>query len=236
MESALLVDAATRLAMIAERIARLQAQIGRDVLAARSRRALGEASAQFERGLAHVSAAALTPEARDNYRLLRHLWDEYRTVAAQPPSPDLGRKLAERNEEVVWIAAKGARMLQAHAPSAGVELVAAAGGARSAAQRIAKVHLQRGWALQAGAGARELDAADAEVHLAFARLKSAPAGNDDVALALRMAEAQYALMRQAVERLEAGRERAVQLEHIAKTADHVAELLDRVARFHAGGG
>jgi hypothetical protein len=39
-------------------------------------------------------------------------------------------------------------------------------------------------------------------------------------------------MRQAAERLEAGRERHVQLEHIAKTADHIAESLDRVAKLN----
>jgi hypothetical protein len=47
---------------------------------------------------------------------------------------------------------------------------------------------------------------------------------------LRMAEDQLAFLRQAVERLARGVDRPLQLEHIAKSADHIAETLDRVAR------
>jgi hypothetical protein len=217
------LNTATRLAMLGERIARLHAQIGRDVLAARARRALAESSAEFEKGLRSLAAIA-HPEIRDNYRLLRHLWDEYRDAAHQASTPASARKLADRNEEVVWIANKGARLLQLHAPSPADDVVLAAGRARSAAQRLAKLHVQRGWAVDAQAASREMKGAEAELQLGLARLKSAELAGDESVPALEMADSQFALMRNAIERRH--------LEHIVKTADHIAESLDRVAKLN----
>ena len=227
------LNAASRLAMIAERVAKLHAQIGREVLVVRSRRALAEAGVMFERDLREATAGAgATADLRDNYRLLRLLWDEYRPAAMQAPTPEGHRKLAGRAEEVAWVAQKGARLLQEHAPSRAGELVHSAGVARAAAQRLGKLHLQRGWSAAAGAHAPELKRAEGEILLAIAQLKSARETGDEAGAALAMAEDQLMFLRQAVARLEAGRERATQLEHIAKSADHAAEAMDRAAKLY----
>ena len=228
MASPGILDGAARLEMLAERIARLHAQSGRDVLAARSRRALAESFAEFERALREVTAAAATPEARETYRLLRLLWDELRVAASQPSTADGARRLADRVEEVAWVAAKGVRLLHGQVPAnEASERVLAAAAARSAAQRLAKLYLQRGWALPADAGAREAQVAEAQVQLGFARLRSIADADEAHAEALRVAEGQFELMRQAIARQN--------LEHIAKTADHIAETMDRVARRQAQG-
>jgi len=86
--------------MLAERVAKVHAQLGRGVMTTRSRRAMAESAADFEKGLRDVTAAAGSAEQRENYRLLRLLWDEYRVVAAQAPTPESARKLGERAEEV----------------------------------------------------------------------------------------------------------------------------------------
>ncbi len=223
------VNAASRLAMLAERMAKLNAQVGRGVLVTRSQRALREASTQFDRGLAEINALALPAELREDYRLLRVLWDEYRPLALQVPTAEAGRKLAERAEEVSWIATKGARMMHGEGHTRAGELVMAAGGARAAAERLGKLHLQRGWALPANGAAREVKLAEGEIFLALAQLKSVPETDEDAAAALRMAESQMAFLRQAVERLGGGKDRATQLDHIAKSSDHIAETLDRIA-------
>ena len=232
------VNTASRLAMLAERMAKLHAQLGRDVLASRSRRALAAASAAFERGLGEATSAARTAELRDNYRLLRVLWDEYRAAALQPPTADAGRKLADRAEEVAWVAAKGVRMFFEQSRSRAAELVMAAGTARAAAQRVGKIHLQRGWALTANAAPRELKRSEGEIFLALAQLNSAAETTEDAAASLRMAESQLSFLRQAAERLAQGKDRALQLEHIAKSADHIAEAMDAVAKSYedVGGG
>jgi len=225
-----LVNTATRLAMLGERMAKLHAQLGREVLVTRSRRALGESASEFDRGLREISGAAPNAEIRENYLLLKHLWDEYRPAAAHAPSAENARKLAERNEEIVWIANKGARLLNEHGRSRASELVLAAGSTRSAAQRLAKLHFQRGWALPPTAFGAEVKAAELELQRGLAGLKAAPETGEELALELGTVENQFAFLKQAVERLASGKDRPRQLEHIAKTADNIAEAMDRVAR------
>ena len=225
-----LVNAATRLAMLGERMAKLHAQLGREVLVTRSRRALAEAANEFDRGLREVSGAAPNAEIRENYLLLKHLWSEYRPAATHAPSAENARKLAERNEEVVWIASKGARLLHEHGPSRAGELVLAAGSARSAAQRLAKLHFQRGWALPQAALGAEVKAAELQLQRGLAGLGAAPETGEELALELRGVENQFAFLKQAAERLQSGKDRPRQLEHIAKTSDNIAEAMDRMAR------
>src|SRR5439155_21236279 len=83
------------------------------------------------------------------------------------------------------------------------------------------------------AGAKELGLADAEYHVAMATLGKLGESTPEIAFELRVADDQYAFMKQAVARLREGKERALQLEHIAKTSDHIVEALDRVAALFA---
>jgi len=215
--------------MLAERMTKMHAQVGRDVLVQRSRRALADASTVFDRAFREASAAATAHEARENYRLLRALWEEFRPAALRAPSADGARKLAERTEEVAWIAAKGARLLHEQQRSAAGELVLVAGAARASGQRLGKLHFLRGWALAPTALSRDVKAAEAEIVLALARLRSARGTDEDLLAALGMAESQLQLLQQSVERLDKGRDRALQLDHIAKGTDVIAESMDRAA-------
>ena len=227
-----ILNSASRLAMLAERMTKMHAQVGRDILVQRSRRALSDAATAFERGFKEASAAAIAHEPRENYRLLRVLWEEFRAAAAHAPTPEGARKLAERTEEVAWIAAKGARMLHGEARSRAGDLVMAAGAARAAGQRLGKLHMLRGWALSPDGGARDIKLAEGEVFLALAQLRSASETGEEIATALAMAENQLVLLRQSVERLEKGRDRALQLEHIAKGSDVIAETMDHAAKLY----
>ena len=83
--------AAVQLTALAERIAKLHAQIAQGVLAERSRRAMTEALRGFESNLREVAAASPTPEIRDNYVLLALLWPEYREWARKPATRDNAR-------------------------------------------------------------------------------------------------------------------------------------------------
>jgi hypothetical protein len=230
------LNTASRLAMLAERMTKMHAQVGRGILVQRSKRALAEASAEFERGLREASAASGSHEARENYKLLRALFDEFRPAAAQAPTPEGGRKLAERTEEVSWIAAKGARLLHEQQRSAAGELLLSAGSARAAGQRLGKLHMLRGWAYAPTALARDVKLAEGEIFLAIARLRSAAETGEDALASIAMAETQLVLLRQAAERLDKRQDAALQLEHIAKGADVIAETMDRAAKGYIARG
>ena len=220
--------------MLAERIAKLYLQSGQNVLPARSRRSLPGTIREFDSGLRDLSAAAPTTEIRENYLLLRRLWDEYAAIAGKPPAVDGAKKLSERSEELAWVAAKGARLYQGHWRDARIELVMAAGEMRWRSQQIAKLHLLRGWGIRSEAIAADVAIADAAYRKAAQLLRAAPETTPEIAAELQIAENQYPFLGQAAERLASRKSAAQELEFIAKTSDNLLEVLDRVARLYEG--
>lgn len=222
-------NAASRQPMLAERIARLYAQVGRDVLAARAQRALPVAMREFEAGVKSLLASAGSPEIRENYRLLELLWIEYRPYAARAPSVEGAEKLLERHEEVAWIAAKGARLMR-DPRDRGEDALREAGEARLQSQRIARLHLFRGWGTRSRNLAADLKQANAAFAGAMQALAKATRAAPDVAADLQLAENQYSFLTDAARRLEAARDPRAELELVAKTCDNILEVLERVAK------
>ena len=226
---------ALRLATLAERIAKLHAQVGQGVLADRSRRALGEAAREFDATLKEIAARAPTPELRDNYALLTLLWQDYREWAARTPTRDNARKLRSRTEEVVWIAAKGAKLIQENARSATNASAVRAETAAMLAQRIAKVHLWMRWEIRDDALVQELREADDNLHRTLETLRKSPGETEEVAAELQSVESQMRFMDDAGRSLERHESGTRAIEFIAKTGDHVYESMERLARLYEGG-
>ena len=229
-EPAVLVNHAMRQAMLAERIARLYAQVGQGVLATRSKRALPVTVREFSTGLTELSGAAPNAEIRENYLLLRKLWEGFAPLAAQAPTLEGAKKIAERTEEIAWVAAKGARLLQAQLGLARTEHAMAAGEMRWRAQQIAKLHLLRHWGVRTDGIVAELSAANAAYTVAVGRLKDAERIVPELTDELRLAEDQYLFLGQAAGRLAARTNVARELEYIAKTGDNLLEITDRMAK------
>lgn len=224
---------ASRQPMLAERIAKLHAQIGLDILAGRSPRALAEAVREFEAGMRQLAAGASSPEARESYLLLGLLWDEYRALALRKPTLENAKKLAERSEEIVWVASKAARLGATPGEARATSLVRTAGDVRVLSQRIAKLHLYRHWGVRAAPADAELKAADNEYQLAMAILRAAPQNTPEIASEIVLADNQYLFLGQAVARLRSGGQARQELEFVAKTCDNILEVMERVARLHA---
>lgn len=219
---------ACRLAMNAERVTRLQAQVGRQVLVQRSRRTLVEALGQFDADLREILEHNRGAEMRENSLLLKALWSEYRAASTASITPALAAKLAERNEEIAWVARKGARLLVTDRSAAGARVLVT-GSAWALSQRVGKIHLLRGWALSRESGARELGAADQELRAALKTIATEMGANAEVASQLQLADNQYAFLVQAAAREDREPGRAERLEHIAKASDHLVEILERMA-------
>ncbi len=214
--------AALRLAMLAERMAKLHAQAAHGILVDRSRRHLADATREFDSLLPRVQARAVGAEARDNFVLLRLLWADYRPWVARAPSKDTARKLVERTEELAWIATKGARML-------GADTGPAVTAARAAilSQRVPRIHL-----LRRGAGdeARELAEAESQLRDAVAALRDGPGNTSEALAEIQLAENQLQFLEQAIREPHANARR---LEFIAKAGDHLMESMLRLARGYA---
>ncbi|APV49817.1 hypothetical protein BWI17_09070 [Betaproteobacteria bacterium GR16-43] len=223
-------NAATRQPMLAERAARLHVQVERGVLPVRAQRLLPEALREFDAGVKALLAAAPSAEIRENYRLLELLWADYRPHVARTPDPEGPDKLAERGEEVVWIASKGVKLLKDHADDPRSERVRTVGEARLQSQRIARGYFFRQWAARSERREAELRAAGAAYRKAMdALLASAVVGSEAMA-DLQLAENQYGFLLSAAQGLERQRDPRPGLEAVAKSCDNMLEVLDRVAR------
>lgn len=232
LDLAQLQNKAARLPMLAERITKLYTQVGQNVLGSRTTRNLPAAIKEFEAGLKELLAQAPTPEIKENYQLLEQLWAEYRVIAQKPPNLDDARALAEQNEEVVWIATKGAQLVRDFAKSQANELIRTAGDVRVLSQRIAKLYLFRSWGIRSEVIANDLKAADAEFRKDMAKLLNAPQNTPEIKAELQLAENQYIFLGQAIERLNTGKNVTRELEFVAKTCDNILEVMDRATRLY----
>jgi hypothetical protein len=228
-------DPAMRLEMLAERIAKLHAQVGQGVLAERSRRALAEAIRDFDAGLKEVKARPAGPEIRDNYVLLGLLWSEYRAWATKPATRDNAKKLAERAEEVAWIAAKGARLVHEPGRRGTGKLALDAAHAAMLSQRLARLYLTQRWDVKQESAGRAIPGVSADLQATLERLRSAPQNTPEIVIELQAAEGQMGFLVQGGRELLGKRAGAQAPEFVAKSADHLLESMERVVRLYEGG-
>jgi hypothetical protein len=227
-------SSAVRLATLAERVVKLDAQIGQGILAERSKRALGESFRDFEAVHRALLSSAPAPELREALQLLALLWQDYRAVASRAPTRDNARKLGERTEEIVWVAMKAARLLQA-TPRADVETRAFESAAACAlAQRIARLHLWRRWGIRDDNLLRELHSSESRLRGILDALRAVAANTPEIIAELQVAENQASFLAQASSQLDSGRDAQRHLEFVAKAGDHIVESLERVTRLYEG--
>ena len=219
---------ALRLAGLAERIAKLHVQAGREVLAERSRRSLAEAIRDFDATLRAAAARAGNAEARDNYLLLGLLWREYRPWALRPPTRDSVRKVADRGEEVAWIAAKAPRLQ----PAAAGALALDAARACVLSQRVPRLHFMRHWEPRNPELARELAAASGELAAIIARLAAAGRNSADIAAHLQIAQTQHGFLVSAGNEMHRPGAHPRHAQNVAKTGDHILEAMDQALRLY----
>jgi len=225
---------AMRLEMLTERIAKLHAQVGQGILVERSRRSLREAITEFDADLRQARAQAKGAEARDNYLLLDLLWKEYRRWAARPATRDNAKKLAERAEEVAWVAAKGARMILEPGRTGTGRLALEAAHAATLAQRLARLHLLRRWGVKPQGSDREIPGVAEELVQTLDRLRTSPLNTPEIQTEIQSAQGQLGFLMDGGRRLRDRRVDARTLEFIAKSSDHVLESLERAARLYEG--
>jgi len=227
-------DPAMRLEALTERIAKLHAQVGQGVLAERSKRALPESVREFEVSLRAVQVRPAGPEIQDNYLLLGLLWTEYRAWALKPATRDNAKKLAERAEEVAWVAGEGARLVHATGRKGTGALALEAAHAATLSQRLARLYLMRRWDVKAESSERAAPAVETELQRSLERLRAENQNTPEIDTELQAAQGQLAFLLQAGRELDTRRADMRSLEFAAKSADHLLESMERVVRLYEG--
>ncbi len=234
-DAASALNRAERQPMLAERITKAFSLIGQKVLESRSKRQIDEAAADFQSSLKELIATAPTPEIKSNYQLLDQLWGEYRTIITRPATQENLKELSEQNEELVWIATKGANLIEAYVKTPQGDLIAVAGTARILSQRIAKLYLFRSWGLRDNVVVtNDLKAAEAEYRAAITRLLGATANTPQIKSELALAETQWQFLKAAIVKLDANRTSKIELEAVAKSCDNITELMERITKLYEG--
>ena len=231
-DGAIALNTAARQPMLAERITKSFSLIGLNVLEFRSRRQLDDSIKEFETGLKSLQASAPTPEIRDNYQLLEQLFDEFKGIKAKPANLENARALAEQNEELVWIATKGAQLIQQYTKSARSDLIATAGELRTLTQRIAKLYLFRSMGIRSDVIANDLKKAETDYRKAIDHLLKAQENTAQVKSELALAETQWLFLKQAIERLNASKTSTAELEIVSKACDNILEVMERVTKLY----
>ena len=231
-EAGALLNLAIRQPMLAERITKSFAAAGQKVLETRTRRQLDDAKREFAVAMKDLQAFAPTAEIKENYELLEQLYTEFRDITGKTINLENATHLAEQNEELVWIATKGAQLMQAHAKSNRSDLIATAGDLRVLTQRIAKLYLFRSWGIRSDLIANDLKKADADYQADMKKLMAAPQNTPQIKSELQLAETQYLFLKQAIDRLNANRTSVVELEHVTKTCDNILEVMERVTKLY----
>jgi len=223
--------AAMRLAVLAERAAKLHVQVARGVLADRSRRAMAEVVREFEATRRSAAERLPDPEARDNYLLLRLLWADFRPWAERAPSRDSVRQVADRVEEIAWIATKGARLLH---PGSSDSLAMRASLACVLSQRVPRLLLMHRQA--PGEPGRDTAEAFAALNALLEQLAGAPLNTPETRSQALIAQAQMGFLERAAHALGSGAQTARDAEVAAKAGDHILEVMERAAaRYDAAG-
>lgn len=231
-DGAAALNTAARQPMLAERVTKSFLLIGQKVMEARSRRQLDESIKQFETGLKTLQTSAPTPEIKENYQLLEQLFDEFKVIKAKPANLENAKTLAEQNEELVWISTKGAQLIQQHTKSARSELISTAGELRTLTQRIAKLYLFRSMGIRSDVIASDLKKAEIDYRADIERLLKAPQNTAQIKSELALAETQWLFLKQIIERLDANKTSAIELEYVAKACDNILEVMERVTKLY----
>ncbi|MEO7742898.1 MAG: hypothetical protein ABIR98_08185 [Usitatibacter sp.] len=214
-----------RLAALAERISKLHAQSAHGVMAERSRRGLAEAARDFD-ALLRAGSRAAGAEMRESYLLLGLLWDEYRVAALEPATREGVRKLADRTDEVAWVASRIAAAAQ---PALG-PIAAKAARVCVLSQRVPRLILMRRWDPRNGELARETAAAGAELSGTIEDLLAASQNVPDLAAQVQVARTQHGFLEAGAAQIQRAGAGARTLENVARTGDNILEAMQRVTR------
>ena len=176
----------------------------------RPRRQLDQSIEEFETGSTTLQSVAPTPDIGDNFQLLEQLFDEFQVIGARPVNLANAKVLAAQNEELIWIATQAAQLIQQQIKSARSDLISIAGEMRTLTQRTAKRYLFRSMGIHSDVIANDLKKAEADFRIAIVQLLKATQINAELALV----ETQWIFLKQAIERLNANKTSAVELEYV----------------------
>lgn len=231
------INQAGRQRMLSQRLAKLYAQLLREVRGDEARKLTADSMALFERQLGNLHEFAQAKNASDivkTYDQLRALWLDYRSVVGTPPNGDGLRAVAQLNEKVLVTANAGTVQLEKLAGGSLGKLVNISGRQRMLSQRIAKFYFFRSCGLNTPDITQGLEAARNEFEQNMRTLKAAPETGKEISSWLALGDTQWMFFDEAVRATgDSHDDKLYHENNVAVTSENLLQVMDKTANLYA---
>ncbi|MEC5385932.1 type IV pili methyl-accepting chemotaxis transducer N-terminal domain-containing protein [Uliginosibacterium sp. H3] len=231
------INQAGRQRMLSQRMAKLYAQIIREVRQPEALKLIGESMMLFEKQLGNLRSFAQQKNATEiitTYEQLGARWLEYKKVIGAPPTGEGLRQVAVLNEQVLASAHAGTQQLEKlHGGSLG-KLVNMSGRQRMLSQRISKFYFFRRDGIATPEIIKGLDTARDEFMASMNTLKQAPENNNDINSWIGLAESQWVFFDQAVRSDPNAKQELIYHDNnVAVTSENILQVMDKLTNLYS---
>lgn len=212
--------------MLGERLTRNWAMKALGTLRVRATNQFEEDSRRYVRQLKSLQVSADTAELKENYALLEQLWEQYIELVAVGATQANVKQIADQNEELVWIAEKGANMLRQRIGAEQSEGLRLAGQARALSQRMAKLFFFRSLGATAPFIANDMKKAESDYLVSTKRLRELSEDKPKAANNMLLVDQQWMFFSEVIRRPAKGEDRDLLYQTLAKSSDSLLAALE----------
>jgi hypothetical protein len=221
------VNIAGRQRMLSQRAAKCYAQIGVNVMAERSFKALGDIAKLMDTGLRTLQDYATTANARQLLAEQEKLFGQLNENLRAAPDKTSGANVLAISEEFLKNAQAVTQEIEKSAANASAAVVNISGRQRMLSQRIAKFYFFNEWGLAPGA-VQEIKRGREEFVAAMLTLKSSALAIPAIKNNLTLGETQWLFFEQALMAQQLNQTDAVNRNNVATTSERLLEIFETV--------
>ncbi len=228
------INKAGRQRMLSQRMGKAWLALLQNVEKTSAQVVLDKSMALFDRQLVELKAFAPNAELQTTYGALETAWLDYKAaLVGKAPLREAAPALLQLDAKVLALAHQGTVQYEAALAKPVGKLVNIAGRQRMLSQRMAKFYLASALPVDAKFAVAEITKARAEFTGAMETLRNAPEATPRIKDELTLADGQWVFFDAALQRLEAGAQRAKPMAEVFIASENLLSVMDRVTGFYA---